>query len=265
MHSALRAILRSCGIVGMTILYFPIVLPCWQIAALHTLRDWLVSTYWANFCRIAGIRVKVLGKIEKQRPLMLISNHCSYCDVFVLGSIAPMRFTPKSQVENWPIIGLLCKMSGCIFIDRRRKKTEEQLTKVEHELSGGTPISIFPEGTTNQGDSLLTFRSPMFSLAENTYNGKNLTIQPATVAYRRMNGLPLTTRFMPWVAWYGDMDFFPHFWNLLQVKSLEVVVQFHPAYAVTPGQDRKKLAAQMQLEIAAPLKKLRQERKLEEA
>lgn len=68
-----------------------------------------------------GIRVHLHGSLSPKRPLMLVSNHSSYVDIFVLGSRLPIAFTPKKEIASWPIIGYCCKLAGCVFVERTPK------------------------------------------------------------------------------------------------------------------------------------------------
>ena len=66
-----------------------------------------------------------------------------------------------------------------------------------------------------------------------------IDVVPVALAYRRRQGLPLTHRQRPEVAWYGDMDLLPHLWNFLKQGPIEVTVRFLAPLAQA---DRKALA-----------------------
>ncbi len=94
------------------------------ICIIHALRltrvqSECVRIYYSWVCSCWGIRVKAHGSPAKARPLLMVSNHFSYLDVPVLGGLLPIRFTPKNDVASWPVIGLFCRLSRCIFIDVR--------------------------------------------------------------------------------------------------------------------------------------------------
>jgi 1-acyl-sn-glycerol-3-phosphate acyltransferase len=198
-----------------------------------------VRLYYQVARRCFGIRVRVRGQVAKARPLLLVSNHFTYLDVPVLGSILPVRFTPKTEVGSWPVIGLFCRMSRCIFIDRRPSQTKRNQAELIRAVRRGDLISLFPEGTTNEGTSLLPFRSSYFSLAVSPYN---VTVQPLTVRYAEIDGKPMQREWLPLVGWYGEMTFFPHFLALLSLPSITVEIEFLPP--LPPNADRKALALQ---------------------
>ena len=203
------------------------------------------------FYRLAAwgwrIKVQVKGELAKDRPLILLSNHCSYLDVPVLGQIAPVRFTPKAEVAGWPVIGFLCKLADCVFIDRRRTKTKENQQQLAAVLNQRGIISIFPEGTTNDGSAVGEFRSSYVSLAEVA----NIPVQPVTVIYRHRNGQPLDRAAMDKVAWYGDMEFAGHLWDYFGTPGVLTEVIFHPPLLMASFPDRKALTKTCQQLVAA--------------
>jgi len=193
-------------------------------------------------CALWGIKVKTQGRISQALPLLVVSNHFSYLDVFALGSSMEMCFTPKSEVAGWPVIGFFCKITGCIFIDRRPSQTLRNKSNLDDAIAGGSIVSLFPEGTSNDGSRLLPFKSSFFSIAEN----QGLTVQPVSVVYTRLNDESITSENRHIVGWYGDMEFFPHLMTFLRQKSLEVTLVFHDAVNSKDFTSRKELASYCQ-------------------
>ena len=197
-------------------------------------------------CRILNIKVYASGEPSAHRPLMWVSNHFSYLDIHVLGSLLPVCFTPKSDLAGWPVIGWFARMSGCVFIDRRKTKTKANQEQLIVKMRDGHAISLFPEGTTNNGLQLLPFRSSYFSIADAFTGDSTLMIQPISIRYTHLEGEPLTPEQYPLVGWYGDMDFAPHFWQVLRMRGIGVSVLFHPLLNPSEYRDRKQLAANSQ-------------------
>jgi len=216
------------------------ILPLWlgYLVKAKSFNNKIMQILFSLANKLWGISVKVTGEISKERPLLIISNHFSYLDVFALGSVMPVRFSPKSDVRNWAVIGFLCKISGQIFIDRRISQTKNASELLKAEIDNDI-ISIFPEGTTNDGTQILPFKSSLFAIIEN----KNLTVQPVTIIYTKLNNQLITAANRHQVGWYGDMDFFPHFMKFLQQKSLEVKLVFHDSVNGKDFASRKELAS----------------------
>jgi 1-acyl-sn-glycerol-3-phosphate acyltransferase len=196
----------------------------------------MISFYVGSL--IWGVRVSTEGTLAKERPLLIVSNHFSYLDVFALGSQIPARFITKSEVASWPIIGPICKIGGCVFIDRRRQRTLHNMSELNHISRQKAVISLFPEGTTNEGIGLLPFRSSFFSIAEDL----DVLVQPVSVIYTRLSGKPLDDSTRPIVGWYGDASFFPHAMRFLRERYVDVKLVFHPPVSSSQIASRKDLA-----------------------
>ena len=189
----------------------------------------------------AGLRVIVRGEMSGDRPLLLVSNHISYLDILALSSSAPLTFTPKSEIRNWPIVNWLCLMGGCVFVDRRRSQTKENLANLHQGLDAGKPLLLFAEGSTGNGKHLLPIRSSYFQLAE-TFD-QPLTIQPILIRYERIHNLPVDEISRHRIAWVGDDDLLPHVISLFQMGPVTVSVNFLSEIDVSDCNGRKDIAA----------------------
>lgn len=230
------------------------IVPVWlvhMVKARALKSAFLKCFYYLTACSWA-IKVVTQGELAKDRPLLLVSNHCTYLDVPVLGSLMPVRFTPKADVRSWPLIGYLCELADCVFIDRRRTQTAQNKKNLEKALQSGIAISIFPEGTTNDGRSLQPFRSSYFSLAEEEA-AESLTVQPVTVRYKHPDGSPLGEEDYERIAWYGDAEFAGHLWAYLKGSTILAEVVFHPPVKGRDFDDRKALAHYCEQQVAGAL------------
>ncbi|HEX2257597.1 MAG TPA: lysophospholipid acyltransferase family protein [Afifellaceae bacterium] len=205
----------------------------------------LVPVAWHRFVTLLlGVRVVVTGQPAGERPLLLLSNHMSWLDITVLGSITPLSFIAKSEVAAWPVFGWLAKLQRSVFIDRqRRHATGATADLVAERLSQGDVIVLFAEGTSSDGNRVLPFRSALVGAAQRTLvNGGSAWVQPVAIAYVRMLGLPMGRQHRPQVAWYGGADLLPHLKRLMGKGAVDVHVVFGPARRLESGADRKKLA-----------------------
>lgn len=97
---------------------------------------------------------------------MLIMNHVSWTDIFVVNAVRPARFVAKSEIAQWPVVGLLTGRTGTVFIERgRRHAVREANHRVTQLLASGHLIAMFPEGTTGYGDRLLPFHANLLQPA----------------------------------------------------------------------------------------------------
>ncbi len=221
------------------------------------LRDRLARLCYAGILKIIGVHVSVRGQVSPARPLLLVANHISYLDIFVLGSAFPFRFTPKSEVAAWPGIGALSRATGAVFVDRRPEKMKQSVNDIRATLASGDVVCLFPEATTSNGVTLKPFKSGMFQLAAD--EGQATMIQPAAIVYTRLRRLPIDHGQWPLIAWYGDMDLAPHLWELLGLGRIDVELIFLPVVSTQEHPDRKAIAARCQKDIWDAVESVRSE------
>jgi 1-acyl-sn-glycerol-3-phosphate acyltransferase len=236
--------------------------PAWLAKVMHktAARDRIVQCCYGGILRIIGIRLSVQGQMSNARPLLLVSNHVSYLDVIIMGSQPGVRFTPKSEIARWPLVGFICRLCECVFIDRRPEQVQEMGGRVQAALEGGAVISLFPEATTGDGLHLLPFKSGFFSLAEKGAGEKPLLVQPVAIAYTRLCRLPIDRTQWPQLAWYGDMDLAPHLLNLLTLGAIDAELTYLPPLSMAECGDRKQMAKAAQDAIAQALEASRSRR-----
>jgi lyso-ornithine lipid O-acyltransferase len=227
------------------------IMPVW---CAHRFQKYaLRSRFFTYACKgilfIIGVKVHVIGELATTRPLLVVSNHLSYLDVWVLGSQTPVRFTPKSDMAAWPVIATICRISGCIYVERRADKIKDASNSIEAALAAGDAVSLFPEATTGDGLHLLPFKSSFFSLAEKPIGEQQVLVQPAVVQYTHIRKLPIDSRDWPKVAWYGDMLLLPHLWQLVQLGRIDVTLHMLPAVSMEQFADRKEMAAYCQQQV----------------
>ncbi len=194
---------------------------------------------------ILKIKVTVAGdegQLERG-GYVIIANHVSYVDGIVLGSIFPILFVSKREVKNWPIIGQWNMLCGTIFINRQRKGLVRALIgELTRKLKQEANILLFPEGTSTNGEKMLPFQTVPLAAPLRSRS----IIAPVTVTYKTINDQPVTPANRDSVYWYGDMEFVSHFWNLLGLRSVEVLVTIQPKVECFRYPDnssgRKKLA-----------------------
>lgn len=202
------------------------------------------------FLRLFGLRVTQSGTPPGERePALVLSNHVSWLDIIVLGSLRPLSFVAKSEIAGWPVIGTLARLQRTVFIDRaRRSDTANVNATVARRLAGGDLIVLFAEGTTGDGTRLLPFRSSLVGAARAAVAGEGggpdrIRLQPLAITYPRRNGLPLVRTERPEVAWYGDMDLAPHLAAFLAGGPLDIHVVWGAPIAFDAGTDRKRATA----------------------
>lgn len=246
--SPFRSLLRICLYAAFT----AAVLPVQSVAILlHApLRETLPLWYHRQCCRILGIRIERRGRKSRMRPTLYVSNHASYIDISILGSLIRGCFVAKSEVATWPLFGLLAKLQRTVFVERRPSRAAEQRDAISRRLAAGDDLILFPEGTSSDGNRVLPFKSALLSVAQARPQGEALTVQPVTISYSKLDGLPLGRGLRPLYAWYGDMDMASHIWHLAGVGTLTVVVHFHPPVTGDQFNSRKDLSRHCEAVVA---------------
>lgn len=222
--------------------------------------------YWAVMCRLIGLAVRVIGRTDAHRadhrPVVYVSNHSSWLDILVLGATLDACFIAKEEVAGWPVIGTIARLGRTVYVRRSRTSTARERDEMRERLAEGDSLILFPEGTTSDGSRVLPFRSAFLSIAElpTTADGRPCIIQPVSVVYDRLAGLPTGRASRPLFAWYGDMDIASHFWRLAQHRGLRATVLLHPPLDPTAFAGRKALAAATWQAVADGAATLRQNR-----
>jgi len=193
-------------------------------------------------CRILGLRIRVIGTPTRERPVLFAANHISYTDITVLGSVISGSFVAKLEVARWPLFGWLAKLQRSVFVDRQVRSTAAQRDAIGARLATGDALILFPEGTSGDGNRVLPFKSALFAAAQQLESGPPVIVQPVSLAYTRLDGMPIGRVCRPFFAWYGGVDLAPHIWSMVGLGTVEVVVEFHPPTFLRDCGSRKALA-----------------------
>jgi lyso-ornithine lipid O-acyltransferase len=222
--------------------------------------------YWRIFARLIGIRVRVIGAPVTPvggRRVVYVSNHSSWVDIPVIGGVLDGCFVAKGDVAGWPVIGTIARLGRSVFVSRTRASTGKERDAMRAKLAAGDNLILFPEGTSSDGSRVLPFRTSFFAVAE-ARAGEDRTelplIQPVSVVYDRLGGLPAGRASRPVFAWYGDMDIASHFWRLTQNIGLRATVLLHSPLDPARFDDRKALSLAVWKIVADGAATLRQNR-----
>lgn len=227
---------RTCVHVGegvtTTLLVFPLVSPERQRQ--------LVKRWSRRLLRILAVDAITRGDLgARGGNVLVVANHISWLDIFVLNSVHPVRFVAKSELARWPIIGAMISGAGTLFVERtKRRDTRRVNHHVAQVLAGGDVVAIFPEGTTTEGRDLLPFKG---SLLQPIVEAQG-HVQPVAIRYRAPDG---TLSVAP--AYVGDTSFARSFWEVCGARALTVELI---ATAALPARDRHRRALASDAESA---------------
>lgn len=209
------------------------------------------SNYYRVLCALLRIRIRVSGTPVRDRAVLYVSNHVSWADILVIGSIAPVAFVAKREVASWPLVGITAKLQHTVFVDRnRRRQTGDAVAQIVQRLNGGVSVVLFAEGTSSDGNRVLPFRSALLGSVEvaaaaRAGGADRIVIQPMSISYTGQQGIAMGRRQRPLVAWYGDLDFMPHIKTFVATGVIDAVVSYGDPLPADGAVDRKAMTRKL--------------------
>jgi 1-acyl-sn-glycerol-3-phosphate acyltransferase len=195
---------------------------------------------------ILNIHFRIYGEVPDLlvKNVMLVANHVSWLDIYLLNAIRPVRFVSKIEVRSWPVVGFLASKTGTLFIDRsKRHDTRRVNHEVSTALSNGGCVAVFPEGTTSNGSKLLPFHASLLQPAVHSQS----RLWPAAIRYTHADGTLNTTP-----AYVDELTFGDSLLLILSQKIIYAEIEFlQPIHA--HGKERRDLAKEAEIVIARAL------------
>ena len=195
---------------------------------------------------ILNIKIRLCGVVPdlSVQNMMLVANHVSWLDIYLLSAVRPARFVSKVEVRSWPIVGWLAHKTGTLFIDRTKR---HDTARVNHEMSAilnnGGCVAVFPEGTTSNGSLLRPFHASLLQPAVHSQS----QVWPAAIRYTHADG---SHNMAP--AYVDELSFGESLSLILSQAIIYAEVEFMPPIAAH-GKARRELASEAELAIASAL------------
>jgi 1-acyl-sn-glycerol-3-phosphate acyltransferase len=212
----------------------------------------IASNYYRVLCSLLRVRVRVHGAPVHGSAVLYVSNHVSWADIVVIGSVAPVAFVAKREVASWPLVGITAKMQRTVFVDRtRRHQAAEAVAEIIKRLADGTSVVLFAEGTSSDGNRVLPFRSALLGVVEEMSDAGagSILIQPMSISYTGLHGIPMGRQHRPLVAWYGDLDFLPHIKAFIGQGAVDAAVSYGEAFPAGVETDRKAMTKRLESSV----------------
>lgn len=176
---------------------------------------------------------------------LLVANHVSFIDIFVINALLPCGFIAKSDVSAWPLIGWLSRRNETVFIERGSRKAAHQTQqRMLDVLAGGRRLVIFPEGTTTAGTEVLPFHGALFQSAIDAA----VPVHALAIQYFDSRG-----GFSAAPAYIGDLSIADCLLNILASGGLRARLRLAESFP-PPLPDRRHLAHRAHQAIAALLR-----------
>lgn len=185
----------------------------------RAIQRWMARRWSKNFLEILNIKLIQNGtppKEDEQR-VILIANHISWLDIMVIMTRYPVRFVAKAEILSWPLLNILCRNAGTIFIDREKRNDTLRINQaISDTLSVGDSVAIFPEGATSNGTALLHFHASLLQSAVDA----QAALYPVAISYRDMAGLHNTK------AAYVNITILESLKLILEQPTIRVEISF---------------------------------------
>ena len=209
-------------------------------------RQELIRRWSQRLLRMLGVETRPDGLPVAGLPgnLLIVANHISWLDIFVLNALQPSRFIGKSEIKRWPLVGRLVAGCGTLFLERGRRRDAHRVNQQARDvLAAGETIAIFPEGTTTDGTTVLPFHGSLLQPVVDSHGH----VQPIAIRYRGSDGAHSDA-----AAYVGETSLVASFWRLVGERTLIVEVTLAPAFAAR-ARHRRELSREAESAIRAAL------------
>jgi lyso-ornithine lipid O-acyltransferase len=180
------------------------------------------------------------------QPFLLVGNHLGMMDILLLASRRPSLFITSVEMKNTPLLGTLCEMGGCLFVERRsRGNINNEINMIRETLKQGHTVVLYPEGTSTNGERILPFKKTMMTAAA----GTGVAILPMVINYTHVNSEPMSWKWRDYVYWYGDQAFPPALWRMMSLRHFRVEIEFLNPIICDSDEKRREIASLAQKQI----------------
>mgnify|MGYP003384451703 CR=1 FL=1 len=234
----LRVAIHIAECIFVTAVFFPFRNVAYQ--------ERYIRSWSARIMVIFGIEMRVEGFVpaQYQQRALMVSNHVSWVDIFVLNSLETCHFVAKSDIRDWPLIGKMCERGWTIFLARGKRIDVRRIyTELVDRIQRGERVAFFPEGTTAAQGTLLPFHSNLFEAAIEA----RVPILPFSVRYTDSTGALQHS-----VDYIGDTSFLESIVMMLKGGKIIAHVQQLPMIS-SEGMHRRHLANAARAAVAQSL------------
>ena len=215
---------------------------CWGALTVVVVYPWsdtrlkrVLKKRWSRqLLEMLGVRLKLGAGRAAPPPGLIVSNHISWLDIFVINALVPAAFVSKAEVRGWPLIGWLCRHTETIFLARGSRAAAQRTREtISEQLRAGAHVAVFPEGTTTGGERVLPFHAALFQSAIDA----QAPVIPLAMRYTDRNGNPSRAP-----VYDGDITLWQCLWAIARTSGLSAELRVLEPLAVA-AIDRRILAA----------------------
>ena len=200
-----------------------------------------------------GLNVNVIGRPVDKGPVLIVSNHISWTDIVAIGSAVSVTFVAKQEIRDWFFVGFMASLQRTLFVDRtRRGDAHRSSREMGRRLADGGAVLLFAEGQSDIGTHVLPFRSALIGAAQHAMleaGATEVLIQPLTIAYTKLQGLPVSRSERSLIAWIKSKSVGENIREILGGGVKEVTVAFGIPRPLVEGADRKQLTREAESDV----------------
>jgi 1-acyl-sn-glycerol-3-phosphate acyltransferase len=190
---------------------------------------------------ILGVELVVRGTPATEGPVLQVANHISWLDILVMNAAEPSRFVSKADIRHWPVLSALVNAADTLYIERESRRDAMRVVhQVAERLRHTDLISVFPEGTTGDGQTLLPFHANLLQAAISA----GAPVLPVGLRYLDSD----TGQRSDAPLFIGDTTLLRSLWNTLRAKGVQAVVHYgQPQH--DQGRDRRAWAKDLRGDV----------------
>lgn len=239
----LRIAARAAGLLALIFVFVPLHY-LYRTFSYGSPFPMLFLRYAAWVC---GARVEVRGTHLK-RDVFFVANHISWVDILALAGASGTAFVAKAELAEAPVVGWLASLNRTVFVKREhRMGVAEQINALKEALVDNWSVTVFPEGTTTDGQSLLPFKTSMLSVLEPPPPG--VLVQPVILDYGAV---------AEWIGWIGEEGGLNNAKRVLsRGGSFKVVLHYLEPFSPEDFKGRKAISMESRRRIEEALVELR--------
>lgn len=203
-------------------------------------RDRIIMAWARRLLRVLGVRANLEPAPSLPGGALLVCNHVSWLDIYLIYASQRVHFVSKSEVRAWPVAGWLAHKTGTLFLERgRRADTARVNAEMRELMQSGAWVAVFPEGTTSDGRGLRRFLPSLLQPAVEL----KCPIVPAALRYRTLGG-----EYSVAPAYIDQISM----WQSLKqiVSEPGLIADLHFGEPIQPIGHRRELAAQAEAATA---------------
>jgi 1-acyl-sn-glycerol-3-phosphate acyltransferase len=208
-------------------------------AAIRTWSRILLAVCSVRVVDAPGPEARALADLSPGR--LVVANHVSWLDIYVIHSRSPCAFVAKAELAEWPVLGILIRRTGTLFLERGKRHAVHRMAEhIARSLQAGGRIALFPEGTTSDGSKLLPFHANLMQAAVTT----GTPVVPVGLKYADRDGTGARV-----VEYVDDMTFAASLWRIAGARGVDCEVRTAVEVVPQAGNTRHDLAARARAAI----------------